>query len=335
MSKRINFAGFMRALALAGSLGLTLTVTLSAPAIAQSYPSRPVRMIVPWPAGGGTDITARKLAQDLSLIMGQPIIVDNRGGANGIIGTEPAAHAAPDGYTIMVSTVTSHASNPSMSKKLPYDSIKDFTPVTIVNSVPLVIVAHPSFPAKSVSEIVQMAKAKPGFLNYASFGTGSMSHLAGEMFKMMGDIEMTHVPYKGGGPALTDTMGGQVGIYFSGVNSALPYIKSGKLKAIAVTGSTRSAPLPDVPTVAETYQFKGYEAVVPTGVWLPAGVSPDVVTKLHGFILKVVQSSQYRQANEADGSEPVGNSPEQMAATIKSETEKLAKVIKIAGVRNE
>ena len=238
-------------------------------------------------------------------MLGQPIVVDNRGGANGIIGTEAVARAALDGYTIMVSTLTSHASNPAMSKKLPYDSIKDFAPVTVINSVPLVIVAHPSLPARNITEVVQMAKAKPGPINYASFGTGSMSHLAGEVFKMMGDIDMTHIPYKGGGPAL------------------------------AVTGSARSKPLPDVPTVAETAQIKGYEAVVPTGVWMPARTPQDIITRLHDAIVKVIQMPQYRQAMEADGSDPLGNTPEQMANTLRNETETLAKVIKAAGIKPE
>ena len=288
---------------------------------------------MPWPAAGGTDITARKLAEGLEPVLGQSIIIDNRGGANGILGTTMVAKAPPDGYTLMVSTLTSHATNPTLYKSLPYDSIRDFAPVTVLQSVPMVIVVPTASPIRTVSDIVQMAKAKPGAISYASFGAGSMSHLAGELMKMMGGFDAIHVPYKGGGPALIDTIAGHVQYYFSGVNSALPHISGGRLRAIAVTSSGRSRPLPNVPTVAETPEFKGYEAVVPTGVWLPANTPAVIVQALHAACLKVVRSPEYQKALDAEGSEPIGNTPEQMLAEIRRDTDLLAKVIRQANVK--
>ncbi len=336
MNYHLTLAQFARAMQLAAVPALILAATLSVPAAAQqSYPTKPVRMIVPYPPGGGTDIAGRRLAEYLTVQLGQPITVDNRGGANAIVGTEAVARAAPDGYTIMVSTLAAHAANPSMYKRLPYDAIKDFAPVSVLSAVPLVLVVHPSLPAKNVSELLQLAKARPGAMNYASWGTGGMGHLAAELLKMVGGIDMTHIPYKGGGPALIATMAGEAPIYFSGVNSALPYIQTGRLRPVAVTGSTRSKPLPDVPTVAETSKFKGYEATVATGVWLPAGTPQDIIAKLHAAVINVVHTPKYRDSLDLEGSEPIGNTPEQMAVTLAGEIDKLAKVIKAAGIKPE
>jgi tripartite-type tricarboxylate transporter receptor subunit TctC len=218
-------------------------------------------------------------------------------------------------------------------KTLPYDSIRDFAPVTVLQSVPMVIVVPTASPIRTVSDIVQMSKAKHGAISYASFGAGSMSHLAGELMKMMGNFEAVHVPYKGGGPALTDTIAGQVMYYYSGVNSALPHINSGRLRAIAVTSAGRSRALPTIPAVAETAEFKGYEAVVPTGVWLPANTPAAIVQALHTACVKVVRSSEYQKALDAEGSEPIASTPDQMLAAIKRDTELLAKVIRQANVK--
>lgn len=303
------------------------------PAVAQNYPAKPVRMVVPWPPGGANDIIGRELAEHMTRLLGQQVIVDNRGGANGVIGAEAVARAAPDGYTIMVHSLTSHATNPAIYKKLNYDTINDFAPVTQVASVPLMIVVHPSFPAKTVRDLVQIAKSQPGKISYASFGTGSMSHLAGELLNVMAKIDMTHVPYKGGGPALIDTLAGQVPVYFAGVNTALSNVLAGRLRVLAVTGNTRSKPLPNVPTVAETPELKGYEASVTYAVWVPARTPQDIIGKLNGIIIKAMQVPEFRARLEREGcSDPIGNSPEAMAATIRSEIEKLAKIVKAAGI---
>ncbi|MBI3055576.1 MAG: tripartite tricarboxylate transporter substrate binding protein [Betaproteobacteria bacterium] len=307
---------------------------LSVPAAAQSYPTKPVRLVIPWPPGGAGDILGRELAKHLTLALGQQIIVDNRGGANGVIGAEVVARAAPDGYTVMFDGLFSHAANPSIHKKLPYDILKDFAPVTEIYSDPVVIVVHPSFPAKNVRDLVRLAKARPGAISIASFGTGSASHLAGELLKIMAKIDMTHIPYKGGGPALIDVIGGQVPIYISSITSALPHLKAGRLRALAVSGSTRSKALPDVPTVAETRGLEGYELMMPFGVWVPARTPPDIIAKLHDTIVKVIQTPEFRQSPASEGKDdPVGNTPEQMAATMRSEIEKIAKLIKAAGIK--
>src|SRR5687768_17202986 len=209
-------------------------------------------MVVPWPPGGTNDILGRALAEPLGRALGQQVIVDNRGGSNGVIGAEAVARAPGDGYTIMFHSITSHATNPAVYKKLGYDTINDFTPITQIAWVPLLIVAHPSFPARNVRELIAIARARPGEVNYASFGQGSMSHLAGELLKAMAKIDIVHIPYKGGGPALVDALAGHVPVYFSSIVPSLPNIKAGRLRAIAITGAERSKQLPDVPSVSET-----------------------------------------------------------------------------------
>lgn len=308
-------------------------LVIALPLAAQEFPSKPVRMIVPWPPGGTNDILGRALADPLGRELKQQVIVDNRGGSNGLIGAEVVARAAPDGYTIMFHSITSHVTNPVVYKKVPYDTLNDFAPVTQIAWVPLVIVAHPSFPPKTVRELVSLARARPGQVNYASFGTGSMSHLAGELLKGMAKIDMTHVPYKGGGPALIDALAGHVPLYFSSIAPSLPNIKAGKLRALALTGTVRSKQLPDVPTVAETPGLKDYEATIMYAIWTPAKTPQDAVGRLHGAIVKVIQSPEFRKRLEFEGaSEPIGNSPEQMAATLRADMEKLAKVAKAAGI---
>ncbi|MBM3358016.1 MAG: tripartite tricarboxylate transporter substrate binding protein [Betaproteobacteria bacterium] len=302
-------------------------------AAAQSYPAKPVRMVVPWPPGGTNDILGRALADPLTRTLGQQVIVDNRGGSNGIIGAEVVARSAPDGYTIMFHSITSHVTNPAVYKKLNYDTINDFAPITQIAWVPLVIVAHPSFPPKTLRELIALARAKPGQINYASFGVGSMSHLAGELLKGMGKIDLTHVPYKGGGPALVDTLAGHVPIYFSSIAPSLPHIKAGKLRALALTGPARSPQLPDVPMVKETPELKAYEATIMYAIWAPAKTPPDVIGRLHGAIVKVIHTPEFRQRLEREGaSEPIGNTPEQVAATIRADMEKLTRLVKVAGV---
>ena len=299
----------------------------------QNYPVKPLRMVVPWPPGGANDILGRELAEHMSRLIGQQVIVDNRGDANGVIGAEAVARAAPDGYTFMMHSLTSHATNPSIYKKLNYDTLNDYAPITQVAWLPLMIVVHPSFPAKTVRELVQLAKAKPGTISYASFGTGSMSHLAGELLNVMAKIDMTHVPYKGGGPALIDTVAGQVPVYFAGVTTGLSNVQAGRLRALAVTGSVRSKPLPNVPTVAETLELKGYEATVTYAAWAPARTSPDIIARLNAVIIKAMQAPEFRARLDREGcSDPIGGSPETLATVLRSEIDKLAKIVKAAGI---
>jgi tripartite-type tricarboxylate transporter receptor subunit TctC len=303
---------------------------------AQTYPTRPVRMIVPYPAGGSIDLAGRRLAEALATELGQPVVVDNRAGANGVIGTEAVAHAAPDGHTILFTTLAAHAGNPALRKELPYDSVKDFAPVTVVNSIPLVLVVHPSSPAKSVADLVKLAKEQPGKITYASFGTGGMAHLAGVQLALMGGIDIVHVPYKGGAPALADVLGGHVYCFFSGLNSALPHINSGKLRALAVSGTTRARVLPDVPTVSETPGFKDYEASVSPAVWAPAKTPPEIVARLQRAIAKVIKQPEYRQKLEKDGEgDPIGSTPEEAAAMVQRDLARFAALMKAAGVKPE
>jgi tripartite-type tricarboxylate transporter receptor subunit TctC len=306
----------------------------TAAAHAQPWPAKPVRMVIPYPAGGSVDVSGRRLAEDLGAEIGQAIVVENRAGANGIIATDYVAKSAPDGYTMLVSTLAAHAGNPAAVKSLPYDPVKDFAPVTVINTVPLLLVVHPSFPAKSIADIVRMAKERPGKVNYASFGTGGMAHLAGVQLELRGDVRMLHVPYKGGAPALADVLGGHVEMFFSGINSALPHVRAGRLRPIAVTGAARSKALPDLPTVAET--FPDYEAGVSPAVWYPARTPQDIVSRTHAAIVKVVSTPKFRQAAERDGeSDPIANTPAEMAAMVQKDLERYAALFKAAGIKPE
>ncbi len=301
---------------------------------AQVWPSKPVRMVIPYPAGGAIDVSGRRLAEELTPELGQSIVVENRSGANGIIATDFVAKAAPDGYTFLVSTLAAHAGNVSTVKSLPYHPINDFAPVTVINTVPLLLVVHPSFAGESVADIVRLAKERPGQINYASFGTGGMAHLAGVQLELRAGVKMTHVPYKGGAPALADVLGGHVQFFFSGINSALPHVKAGRLRAVAVSGPTRSKALPDVPAVAET--FKDYEAGVSPAVWFPARTPQEIVNRMHAVIVKVINTPKFRQAAERDGeSDPVGNTPAQMTAIVQNDIERYAVLMKAAGIKPE
>jgi tripartite-type tricarboxylate transporter receptor subunit TctC len=308
--------------------------TLVCSAMAQSYPAKPIRMVVPWPPGGTNDILGRALAEPLGRTLNQTVIVDNRGGSNGVIGAEAVARAPGDGYTIMFHSITSHVTNPAVYKKLGYDTINDFTPVTQIAWVPLVIVAHPSFPAKNVRDLISIAKSQPGQVNYASFGQGSMSHLAGELLKMMAKIDIVHIPYKGGGPALIDALAGHVPVYFSSIAPSLPNIKAGRLRALGLTGTDRSRQLPDVPTVAETPGLKGYDATIMYAIWAPAKTPREIVNQLQGAIVKVINTPQFKERLDFEGaSQPIGNTPEQMAATLQSDMKKLSRLVQVSGLQ--
>jgi tripartite-type tricarboxylate transporter receptor subunit TctC len=296
-----------------------------------AYPTKPVRLVVPFPAGGTTDLLARAAAQKLSEAWGQQVIVDNRPGAAGNIGAELVAKSAPDGYTLLMGTVGTHAINASLYAKMPYDHVKDFTPVILVAGVPNVLVVNPQLPVNTVPELIAYAKANPGKLNFASSGSGTSIHLSGELFKTMTGVQMTHVPYKGSAPALTDLIGGQVQLMFDNLPSSLTFIKAGKLRAIAVTSTTRAAALPDVPTVADT--VPGFEASSWFGVLAPAGTPREIVVKINGEVAKWLASPDAKEKLTAQGANVAGGTPEDFAKHIQAETAKWAKVVKESGAK--
>jgi hypothetical protein len=315
-------------------LVILLLCSLCHEAMAQSYPSRPVRMVIPWPPGGANDILGRVLASALTKTLGQNVVIENRPGANGLMGADVVAKAANDGYTLMFHSITSQVTNPAFYKSIPYDSIQDFAPITQIAAIPLVIVANPSLQASSVDELVKLAKSQPNMINYASFGNASISHLAGELFNKLGGVSLVHVSYKGSGPAMTDTVGGQVPLFFASIAPSLPLIQSGKLNALAVTSLTRSKQLPNVPTVAESILFKGYEAVGMFAVWAPKNTPTEIIMLLNRAIKTAMISTDFKSAIENLGAtDPIGNSPEEMAKTILSDMEKLTNLVKSAGIR--
>lgn len=300
---------------------------------ADTYPSRPIRMIVAYPPGGGTDQVGRVMADQLTATLGQNVVVDNRGGATGNIGTELAARAVPDGYTLLMGNVAPNAVNVSLFKKLGFDPVRDFSPVSLVAITPNILVANPSIPVKTVKELIAHAKAKPGTLNFPSAGVGSSSHLAGEMLKSLAGISMVHIPFKGGGPALVAVIAGEVQIMFATMPAAMPHVKSGKVKPVAVTTAKRSQAMPELPTIAES-GVKGYEASTWYGLLAPARTPPAIITRLHADTVKIL-GGPTRQRLEVQGFEPEGGTPAEFAAYIKSEIVKWAKVIKDAGIPAE
>jgi len=306
--------------------------TAPAAAQAQAYPTKPIRLVVPFPPGGATDILARDVAQKLGEAWGQSAVVDNRPGAGGNIGSELVARAAPDGYTLEMGTVGTHAINASLYAKMPYDHVKDFAPVILVAGVPNVLVVNPALPVNSVQELIAYAKANPGKLNFASSGNGTSIHLSGELFKVMADVQMTHVPYKGSAPALQDLLGGQVQLMFDNLPPSLPQIKAGKLRALGVTAATRSPALPDVPTIAES-GLPGFESSSWFGVLAPAGTPPAVIAKLNAEIATWLASPDAKQKLLAIGANAAGGTPDDFAKHIAAETAKWAKVVKESGAK--
>lgn len=298
---------------------------------ADGYPQRAVRMIIPYPPGGAGDIVGRLISTPLSQNLGQQIVIDNRGGGAQIIATEMSAKAPPDGYTLFLASAT-HAINPGLQKKLPYDSVKDFAPITMVANSPLVFVANPSLGVAGIKELVAAAKAQPGRLTYASSGPGTGGHLAVELLSWMAGIKFTHVPYKGAAPALIDVIGGQVQFMCTSPLPAMPHVKAGKLRALAMTGAKRSPSAPDIPTVAEA-GYKGYE----TGLWYallaPAGTPRPIIVKLHDETLKVLKMPAVTEQLSAQGAEAIGDSPQQLEAYIKAEIARWIKVIAEANIR--
>ena len=298
---------------------------------AQSYPSKAVRLIVPFPPGGGTDYTARLIGQKLSELWAQPVVIENRPGASTIIGSDIVAKSAPDGYTLLMGSVN-HTINPSLIPKLPYDTIKDFAPVTGAVTSSYVLVVHPSLPVKSVKELIALARARKGEINYSSSGSSGPQHLAGELFKLMAGVDLTHVPYKGGGPAATALVGGHVQAQFSTPVSALPHVKTGRLRPLGVTGLKRSDAFPGIPTISEA-ALPGYEAETWWGILAPARTPREVVTKIHADTAKVLHAADTREKLAREGVTPAGTTPEQFAAMIDKDIVLMAKVVKAANVK--
>ena len=295
------------------------------------YPNKAIRMIVPFPAGGTADTLARITGQKLTERWGQQVVVDNRPGAGGNIGAEVLAKSAPDGHTLMMGT-TALAISAGLYSKLPYDVDKDFTPVTLVASVPMILVVHPSVPAKSVKDLLALAKSKPGLLTFSSAGNGTPSHLAGELFKKMTGTNMIHVPYKGGAPAVVDLLAGQVSLMLDNSLSVPAHIKAGKLRALGVSARNRSRLLPDMPTIAEA-GVPGYEFISWFGVFAPAGVQRPIISAVHREFRKILGIPEIREKLRSQGAEPVGNTPEEFSRLFQADVEKLAKLIKEAGAR--
>ena len=298
------------------------------------YPNKPIRMIVPFPPGGPNDILGRVVAAKLTEQLGQQVVVDNRGGAGGIIGAEIAARSAADGHTLLLSGTASMAINPGLHKKLPYDPLKDFAPISMLGTAPSLLTVHPSLAVKSVKDLITLAQAKPGKLNFVSAGHGTPPHLAGELFKSMTGVEMVHVPYKGGGPALADLLAGQVELYFSGISSVLPFVKENRLRGVAVTSAKRTAVLPDTPTVSES-GLPGFEVSNWYAVAAPAATPPAIIKRLNAEILTVLTVPELKKRFFELAADPFGSTPEQLAAYNRTELVKWARAIKAAGITPE
>jgi tripartite-type tricarboxylate transporter receptor subunit TctC len=311
--------------------GLLVLALSSMPLMAQQYPAKPIRIVVGFAPGGGTDIVSRIIGQKMSESWGQPVLVDNRAGATGTIGADLVAKAAPDGYTLLMGHVNSHGIAPNLFKKLPYDAERDFSMVAYVGYVPNVFVIHPSIPAQNVKELIALAKAKPGTLNYASSGVGSTQHLAGELFSLLAGVNIVHVPYKGSGPAVIDLIAGHVSMNFDTMPPVLPHVKSGRLRALALTTPKRSPQMPNVPTMIEV-GLKGFDMTNWYGVMAPAKTSRDTVTKLNAEINRIVMLPDAKSKLEEAGTQLDPMSPEQFATFLHGEIAKYAKLVKAAKV---
>ena len=303
-------------------------------ALAQAWPSRTIRLIVPFPPGGGNDVIARVVAQKLGERLGQPVVVENRAGANGIVGLQALMQAPPDGHTIAVGAAGPLAVNPSLYDKLPYDPLKDFAPITNMVNFPLLLVTHPSVPAKTTRELVALAKAQPGKLYYSSPGSGNSGHLAGELFNTAAGVKTVHVPYKGQGPALADLLAGQVQMLYSSIPSVLPHVQQKQLNAIAVGSAKRVPSLPDIPTIAES-GVPGYEAYSWVGMIAPAGTPREVIARLNREIVEILKQKDVAEKLNAQGALPVGDTPEQFGAYIKAEIEKWGAVVRSSNIKAE
>jgi len=317
------------------SLALCMTLcTLASPAPAHAYPTKPIRFIVPFPPGAGNDIIARAIGLRLAETIAQPVIVDNRPGGGGMLGIMALAKAAPDGYTIAMGSTSTLAINPAMNRKLPFDAQRDAAPVSLLGSAPFILALHPSVPAQSVKELVALAKAKPGALNYSSAGTGVTNHLAAEIFKSMTGTDFTHIPYKGAGPAMFEAIAGQVQLTFGPMLSTLPHVRSGKLRALGVTRAMRSPVAPEIPTIAES-GVPGYEVLNWYGVVAPTATPTAIVERLHREIVRILDAKDMRERLTSEGADVIASTPAQFAAFIKTEIPKWANAVRIAKVTAE
>ncbi len=322
--------------AFAGSVVVTLSA-LSGHVIAQgaaAYPSKPIRIVVPFAPGGTTDIVARAVGADMSRFMGQPVAIENRAGAGGNLGSDAVAKAAPDGYTLLVGAVSPQAINVTLYPNMPYDVMRDFEHISLLAAVPNLLEVHPSVPVKTVRELIDYARANPGKLAYASSGSGTSIHLSAELFKTMTGVEMLHIPYKGSAPAVADLVGGQVQLMFDNLPSSIQQVKAGKLRAIAVTSARRSPALPDVPTIAES-GLPGYEATSWFGMHAPAKTPKEIINKLYATVSRSLRSPEMIERLTSQGADPVGNSPEEFAVFVREEIAKWAKVVKASGAKVE
>ena len=311
---------------------LAVLLLFFAAAAHAQWPTKPVRFVVPFPAGGSTDVVGRLIAEHLRQGLGQSFVIDNRAGAGGTTGSDAVAKAAPDGYTMLIGTSSTHAIASGLyGAKLPYDQVKDFAPVTLLGSATILLVVHPSVAAKSVPELIALAKAKPGTLNFASSGNGGVSHLTGEYFKSLAGVEMQHVPYKGDTPMIIDLVAGRVSLAFGTAVAFLPYVQKGALAALAVTNAKSSPVAPNLPTVAAT--LPGFEALQWFGLLMPAGTPADIVAKLNAEVVKILKLPEVRERLQAMGIEIAGNSPEQFAAFMRSETTKWGRIVKDSGAK--
>ena len=311
--------------------GTLIALVVTTNAFAQSYPVKPIRLVLPYPPGGGTDVIARPLAQKLTEQLGQQVIVDNRGGAGGNIGMEFVAKSPPDGYTLLFALTAQYAVNPSLYPKLPYDPVRDYAPISLLANAPYLLVVHPALPAKSVAELVALVKARPGQLSYSSSGNGSGAHLAGEMLRSLARVEIVHVPYKGAGPAMPDLIAGQVQLSFITYTAAGPHIKTGRLRALGVTTAKRSPTLPDLPAIGET--VAGYDSAVWYGFAAPAGTPPEIVSKLNTEVLRVLAAPDFRSRITLEAVSPIGSTPEEFGGFVKSEIVRWAKVVRDSGAK--
>lgn len=305
---------------------------LAAQAGAQSYPNRAIRFVLPYAAGGGTDLTARPIATRLAEVYGKPVVIDNRPGGSGMIGADIVARSAPDGYTVLVSASSEMSMNVALYKNMPYDPVKDFRAVTLATTTPAMLIAHPSVPVRSVKELIALARSKPGAISYASVGIGSPMHFAGELMNTMVKIQMSHVPYKGAGPAMVDLLGGHIPVGFVTVLAATQYTKSGRLRPLAVTSAKRATGLPDIPSIAEA-GLPGFDIVQWFAVWVPAQTPDDVVRKLNADTVAVIRSEDYRRRMAESGTEAVGSTPEHLAAFQASEIKKYRDIATTASIK--
>jgi len=310
-----------------------VTASVLPAALAQNYPAKSIRVVAPFPPSGGTDLFARALAQKLGAVFGQQVIVDNRAGAGGMIGSDMVARAAPDGYTLLVTSSSTHSIAPHLTRKPLYDPLRDFSPVIEIASAPNLLVVHPSLPVRTVRELIDLAKARPGAINYASNGAGTLSHLTGELFKLQTGTNLAHIPYKGGPPAVIDLVAGQVSVLFTAIPTALTQVRAGRLRAVAVTGLKRVDTIKEVPTVAET--IPGFESSQWWGMFAPPGTPADIIDKLNAEVGRMLVDTDVKARFANEGADSIGGSPREFGAYLKADYEKWGKVVKEAGIRPE